>query len=161
MSNLLRHMNTGSFVPAVLLGEMESKTNEQSPKTHEHRLTFSRRDRIWICNIHNLPAVSGILFLPVKDLADESDQGQMATQDKAEVSADYAAVQDGENEKGEDKDETDKEKTKDPDKDKGKVKDVARKGENEKEKLKGLEGSNLDTFLQRFPGCVSRDLLIN
>lgn len=31
--------------------------------------------------------------------------------------------------------------------------------ENEKEKLKNIEGTNLDALLQRLPGCVSRDLI--
>lgn len=31
--------------------------------------------------------------------------------------------------------------------------------ENEKEKLKIIEGTNLDALLQRLPGCVSRDLI--
>lgn len=31
--------------------------------------------------------------------------------------------------------------------------------ENEKEKLKNVEGTNLDALLQRLPGCVSRDLI--
>uniref|UniRef100_A0A5B6Z5R2 Putative regulator of nonsense transcripts UPF2 isoform X2 n=1 Tax=Davidia involucrata TaxID=16924 RepID=A0A5B6Z5R2_DAVIN len=120
-----------AFVPAVLLGEAEPKVNEQSTKTQEQPT----------------------------DTSPESDQGQMATQDTAEVSADSGALQEGKNEKGKDKDEKDKEKTKDPDKEKGKEKDADRKGENEKEKLKGLEGTSLDALLQRLPGCVSRDLI--
>ncbi|CAL5380510.1 unnamed protein product [Camellia sinensis] len=32
-------------------------------------------------------------------------------------------------------------------------------GEIEKEKIKGLQGTNLDGLLQRLPGCVSRDLI--
>lgn len=60
-------------------------------------------------------------------------------------------------EKGKDKEE--KEKAKDPDKEKVKEKDPERKVDTEKEKLKGLEGTNLDALLQRLPGCVSRDLI--
>ncbi|KAL7253024.1 hypothetical protein ACSBR1_007529 [Camellia fascicularis] len=120
-----------AFVPAVLLGEAEPKANEQSPKTQEQP----------------------------SDLAPESDQGQMAIPDSAEVSTDSGTLQEAKNEKGKDKDEKDKEKAKDPDKEKGKDKDAERKGEIEKEKIKGLEGTNLDGLLQRLPGCVSRDLI--
>lgn len=120
-----------AFVPAVLLGEAEPKANEQSPKTQEQP----------------------------SDLAPESDQGQMAIPDSAEVSTDSGTLQETKNEKGKDKDEKDKEKAKDPDKEKGKDKDAERKGEIEKEKIKGLEGTNLDGLLQRLPGCVSRDLI--
>ncbi|GMP22782.1 hypothetical protein CsSME_00000648 [Camellia sinensis var. sinensis] len=120
-----------AFVPAVLLGEAEPKVNEQSPKTQEQP----------------------------SDLAPESDQGQMAIPDSAEVSTDSGTLQEAKNEKGKDKDEKDKEKAKDPDKEKGKDKDAERKGEIEKEKIKGLEGTNLDGLLQRLPGCVSRDLI--
>lgn len=103
-----------------------------------------------------------------KELAGESDQGQQATQDTAEVSADSGTLQEGKNiDKGKDKEEKDKEKTKESDKEKGKEKEADRKGEKdgdkkgeiEKEKLKGLEGTNLDALLQRLPGCVSRDLI--
>lgn len=120
-----------AFVPAVLLGEAEPKANEQSPKTQEQP----------------------------SDLAPESDQGQMAIPDSAEVSTDSGTLQEAKNEKGKDKDEKDKEKAKDPDKEKAKDKDAERKGEIEKEKIKGLEGTNLDGLLQRLPGCVSRDLI--
>ncbi|KAJ0103224.1 hypothetical protein Patl1_06191 [Pistacia atlantica] len=131
-----------AFVPAVLLGEAEPKVNEQSAKTQE---------------------------LPTEP-ATESEQGQLATQDTAEISADSGPLQEGKTiEKGKDKEEKDKEKAKDPDKEKGKEKDPDkekgkekdpdRKGETEKEKLKGVEGTNLDALLQRLPGCVSRDLI--
>lgn len=105
----------------------------------------------------------------------------MAAQDTAEVSADLGASPEGksvekgkdkeekekekakdpdkEKGKGKDKEEKDKEKAKDPDKEKGKEKDTERKVETEKEKLKGVEGTNLDALLQRLPGCVSRDLI--
>lgn len=95
-----------------------------------------------------------------KELAPESDQGQQATPDTAEVSADSGDLQEGKSiEKGKDKEEKDKEKTKDSDKEKGKEKEADKKGENEKEKLKSLEGTNLDALSQRLPGCVSRDLI--
>ena len=74
-----------------------------------------------------------------KELAPESDQGQQATPDTAEVSADSGDLQEGKNiEKGKDKEEKDKEKTKDSDKEKGKEKEADKKGEIEKEKLKSM-----------------------
>lgn len=105
-----------------------------------------------------------------KEPATESEQGQSATQDTAEISADSGTLQEVKTiEKGKDKEEKDKEKAKDldkekgkekeTDKEKGKEKDPDRKGDTEKEKLKGLEGTNLDALLQRLPGCVSRDLI--
>uniref|UniRef100_A0A6N2MRB5 Uncharacterized protein n=1 Tax=Salix viminalis TaxID=40686 RepID=A0A6N2MRB5_SALVM len=130
-----------AFVPAVLLGEAEPKANEHSVKTQD---------------LSN-------------ELATESDQGQ-PTQDMAEVSAESGTLREGKGtEKGKDKEEKDKEKVKDPEKEKGEEKDPEKekgkeknaetKGENEKEKLKSLEGANLDALLQRLPGCVSRDLI--
>ncbi|XP_011046308.1 PREDICTED: regulator of nonsense transcripts UPF2-like [Populus euphratica] len=120
-----------AFVPAVLLGEAEPKANEHSAKTQDQP----------------------------SELAPESDQGQ-PTQDMAEVSTESGPLQEGKStEKGKDKEEKDKEKVKDPEKEKGKEKDAERKGEIEKEKLKSLEGTNLDALLQRLPGCVSRDLI--
>ncbi|CAA2971180.1 regulator of nonsense transcripts UPF2 [Olea europaea subsp. europaea] len=120
-----------AFVPAVLLGEAEPKLNEQSPKTQEQP----------------------------SDLTAESDKGQVATQDTAEVSSDSGALQEDKDGKGKDKEEKDKERTKEPDKEKGKENDAERRGENEKDKVKGLEGTNLDALLQRLPSCVSRDLI--
>lgn len=95
---------------------------------------------------------SYIAFYSVKDLAPEPDQ-QMITQDSTDVSTDSGALHDGKNEKGKEKDDKDLEK------EKGKEKEADRKGDAEKEKLKGLEGTNLDGLLQRLPGCVSRDLI--
>ncbi|KAL6980419.1 Regulator of nonsense transcripts upf2 [Sarracenia purpurea var. burkii] len=120
-----------AFVPAVLLGEAETKVNEQSTKTQEQ----------------------------LSDLSSESDQVQMASPDPVEVSADSGTLLEGKTEKGKDKEEKDKEKARDPDKEKGKGKDAERKGESEKEKIKGLEGTNLDGLMQRLPSCVSRDLI--
>ncbi|KAK1584561.1 hypothetical protein Q3G72_034056 [Acer saccharum] len=126
-----------AFVPAVLLGEAEPKVNEQSVKVQEQATAF-------LC----------------KESASEPEQGQSATQDAVEVAADSSTSQEAKSvEKGKDKEEKDKEKAKDPDKEKGKEKDPERKGETEKEKLKGLEGTNLDALLQRLPGCVGRDLI--
>ncbi|XP_059456237.1 regulator of nonsense transcripts UPF2 [Corylus avellana] len=121
-----------AFVPAVLLGETEPRVNEQLTKTQEQHT----------------------------ELAPESDHGQQATPDTAEVSADSGDLQEGKSiEKGKDKEEKDKEKTKDSDKEKGKEKEADKKGEIEKEKLKSIEGTNLEALLQRLPGCVSRDLI--
>ncbi|CAN6568657.1 unnamed protein product [Malus baccata var. baccata] len=111
-----------AFVPAVLLGEAESKSSDQLAKTQEQSTE---------------PAL-------------ESDQSQQTTEDTGEASADVGALQEGKTiEKGKDKEEKEKDKIKDPDKEKG-----DRKGEHEKEKLKSIEGTNLDALLQRLPGCV-------
>ncbi|TYG65814.1 hypothetical protein ES288_D06G217100v1 [Gossypium darwinii] len=129
-----------AFVPAVLLGESESKASEQTSKAQEQPTESSS----------------------------EADQSTPVAQDAVDISADSGTLQEGKSvEKGKDKEEKDKEKTKDPDKEKGKEKekekekekDTDKKGENEKEKLKGSEGTNLDALLQRLPGCVSRDLI--
>lgn len=58
-----------------------------------------------------------------------------------------------------DKEEKEKSKELDRDKEKEKEKEGEKKGEHEKEKLRSLEGTNLDALLQRLPGCVSRDLI--
>ncbi|GFP82417.1 regulator of nonsense transcripts upf2 [Phtheirospermum japonicum] len=105
-----------AFVPAVLLGEAESKSNEQSSKSQESS----------------------------SDAASESDKGQTATQENPEISAEPGTVP-------EDKEEKDKEK--------GKEKDTERRGESEKDKVKGLDGTNLEVLLHRLPSCVSRDLI--
>ncbi|KAE8686316.1 Regulator of nonsense transcripts UPF2 [Hibiscus syriacus] len=127
-----------AFVPAVLLGESESKESEQTSKAQEQPTVGQDEN----------PLLKQIKVLQ--------------SQDAAEASADSGTLQEGKSiEKGKDKDEKDKEKTKDPDKEKGKEreKDTDKKGENEKEKVKGSEGTNLDALLQRLPGCVSRDLI--
>ncbi|KAL6494416.1 Regulator of nonsense transcripts upf2 [Orobanche gracilis] len=105
-----------AFVPAVLLGEAESKSNEQSSKTQESS----------------------------SDAALESEIGQIFTQENSEISADSGTVP-------EDKEEKDKEK--------GKEKDTERRGESEKDKMKGIDGTNLEALLHRLPSCVSRDLI--
>ncbi|XP_058081432.1 regulator of nonsense transcripts UPF2 isoform X2 [Magnolia sinica] len=121
-----------AFVPAVLLGEVEPKLNEQSAKTQEQQT-------------ESVP---------------EPDQSQMVVQDNVEASVDSEFSQDGKaDEKGKDKEDKEKEKISDSDKEKAKEKDAERKGEAEKEKLKSLDGTNLDGLLQRLPGCVSRDLI--
>ncbi|WCJ19421.1 Regulator of nonsense transcripts UPF2 [Euphorbia peplus] len=120
-----------AFVPAVLLGEADPKASEQSAKNQEQP----------------------------SELAPESDQGP-TTQDISEACVDLGTLQEGKSlDKGKDKEEKDKEKAKDPEKEKGKERDAERKGDIEKEKLKGLEGTNLDALVQRLPGCVGRDLI--
>ncbi|XP_057767597.1 regulator of nonsense transcripts UPF2-like [Salvia miltiorrhiza] len=119
-----------AFVPAVLLGEAESKSNEQSSKTQDQSA----------------------------DTAPESDKGQVVMQVNPEVSADSTIVQEDKEGKDNDKEEKDKEKAKDSDKEKGKEKDAGR-GEIEKDKTKGLDGTNLEALLHRLPSCVSRDLI--
>ncbi|KAL3617609.1 Regulator of nonsense transcripts upf2 [Castilleja foliolosa] len=105
-----------AFVPAVLLGDAESKSNEQSSKSHESS----------------------------SDAASESEKGQTDTQENPEISAEPGSVT-------EDKEEKDKEK--------GKEKGTERRGESEKDKVKGLDGTNLEALLHRLPSCVSRDLI--
>ncbi|KAF5733782.1 Regulator of nonsense transcripts 2 isoform 1 [Tripterygium wilfordii] len=118
-----------AFVPAVLLGEVEPKVTEQSVKPQEQ----------------------------LADLAPEPEEPQ-AVVETAVAPSDYAALQEGKSlDKGKNKE--DKEGEKNTDKEKGKEKDANRKGENEKEKLKGIDGTNLDALLQRLQGCVSRDLI--
>ncbi|CAN6704891.1 unnamed protein product [Malus baccata var. baccata] len=80
-----------AFVPAVLLGEAESKSSDQSAKAQEQPTE---------------PAL-------------ESDQTQQITEDTGEASADVGALQEAKStEKGKDKEEKDKDKIKDPDKEK-------------------------------------------
>ncbi|KAL5711202.1 Regulator of nonsense transcripts upf2 [Ranunculus cassubicifolius] len=120
-----------AFVPAVLLGESEPKSSEQSAKTQDQ------------------PSES----------TSEIDQGTMEPGQSSIDSV--AAQEGKADDKVKEKEDKDKEKTKDLDKEKGKEKekDTEKKVENEKEKLKGTEGTNLDALLQRLPGCVSRDLI--
>ncbi|KAI3691889.1 hypothetical protein L6452_31691 [Arctium lappa] len=120
-----------AFVPAVLLGEAEQKANDQSSKAQDQQT----------------------------DSAPEPDQGHMGSHDTGETSGDAGVLPDRKNEKRKDEDEQDKGSMKESDKDKGKEKDGETKGEIEKEKLRGPEGTNLDGLLQRLPGCVSRDLI--
>ncbi|KAH6806703.1 regulator of nonsense transcripts UPF2 [Perilla frutescens var. frutescens] len=119
-----------AFVPAVLLGEAEPKSNEQSSKAQDQSA----------------------------DTAPESDK-QVVMQENPEVSADSAIVPEDKEGKDNDKEEKDKEKAKDSDKEKGKDKDAERRGESEKDKTKGLDGTNLEALLHRLPSCVSRDLI--
>ncbi|CAI0411623.1 unnamed protein product [Linum tenue] len=75
----------------------------------------------------------------------EADQGQQETN---EIPGESGILNDSKNlDKGKEKE------------DKDNFKDAEKKGENEKEKLKGVEVTNLDALLQRLSGCVSRDLI--
>ncbi|CAL9127450.1 unnamed protein product [Musa textilis] len=79
-------------------------------------------------------------------------------QDTAETCADSEfSLECKTDEKGKDKDDKDKERTRDSEKEKSKE-DTERK-DGEKDKTKGLDGTSLDSLLQRLPGCVSRDLI--
>ncbi|CAL0304876.1 unnamed protein product [Lupinus luteus] len=119
-----------AFVPAVLLGETELKISEQSVKSQDQPT----------------------------DIVPESDKGQLATYGSGEVSTESNALPEVEStERVKHKEE--KEKSKELDKEKEKDKDNDKKGEHEKDKLRSLEGTNLDALLQRLPGCVSRDLI--
>ncbi|KAL1364261.1 hypothetical protein HN51_012425 [Arachis hypogaea] len=119
-----------AFVPAVLLGEAEPKTSEQSVKSQDQPT----------------------------EIVPESDKGQLGNHDSGDASAESSAVPEGGSaEKAKDKEE--REKSKELEKEKEKEKDNDKKGENEKDKLRSLEGTNLDALLQRLPGCVSRDLI--
>ncbi|KAL1562893.1 Regulator of nonsense transcripts upf2 [Salvia divinorum] len=119
-----------AFVPAVLLGETESKLSEQFSKTQDQSA----------------------------DTAPESDKGQVVMQENPEVSTDSKTVQEDKEGNDNDKEEKDKEKDKDSNKEKGKEKNAGR-GEIEKDKTKGLDGTNLEAMLHRLPSCVSRDLI--
>lgn len=92
-------------------------------------------------------------------MAPESDKGQVVMQENPEVSTDSAILPEDKEGKDNDKEERDKEKAKDSDKEKGKEKDAERRGEIEKDKTKGLDGTNLEAMLHRLPSCVSRDLI--
>ncbi|XP_074308336.1 regulator of nonsense transcripts UPF2-like [Silene latifolia] len=131
-----------AFVPAVLLGEAESKVNEQPRKIHEQS----------------------------DDLASESEHSQTA-EDIVESPSDSGVLQDGKiNEKGNVKDAKEKEKgdteqNKNAEEGKGKEKKIdkgeknwRKKGKKHKHK-KGLKATKLESFLRRLPGCVSRDLI--
>ncbi|XP_056697064.1 regulator of nonsense transcripts UPF2 isoform X2 [Spinacia oleracea] len=126
-----------AFVPAVLLGDADSKASEQHAKTQDQS----------------------------SDAASEHDQGHPAAEDTVESSVDSPTLQDGKiidkgkDKEGKGKDREEKEKNKEVDKERGKDKDADKKGDKEKEKHKGLEGTNLETLVQRLPGSVSRDLI--
>ncbi|KAJ0960577.1 hypothetical protein J5N97_001570 [Dioscorea zingiberensis] len=118
-----------AFVPAVLLGEAEPKVNESLSKTHDQQ-------------------------------SDSLIEAEVEVQEISEACADSEYSLEGKaDEKGKDKEDKDIEKNKDPDKERYKEKDLERKGESDKDKIKSIDGTNLDALLQRLPGCVSRDLI--
>ncbi|GAA0140177.1 RNA metabolism protein [Lithospermum erythrorhizon] len=86
-----------AFVPAVLLGEAESKSNEQSSKSQEQQI----------------------------DSAPETEQS--TTQESIEIYAEAGGMKDDKNLKGKEKDEKDKGKSKEVEKEKAKGKDPDRK----------------------------------
>ncbi|CAN8284822.1 unnamed protein product [Cochlearia groenlandica] len=121
-----------AFVPAVLLGEAEHKSNEQSAKAKEKS----------------------------SESSSEVFESQQTTEDTTEVPAESSSMADGSNiEQPKEKEEVDKEKAKDAKKEKRKEKDSEKKLENEKEKGKSLDVANFERLVQRLPGCVSRDLI--
>jgi len=123
-----------AFVPAVLLGEAEPKTSEQSHKVSEQQ----------------------------QELSFESEQGPLSVSETADGIQELESSREGtSDDKSKDKEEKDKEKGKEVEKEKWKERDTDKKGEkeNEKDKVKSLDGANLDSLLQRLPGCVSRDLI--
>ncbi|MCO5571736.1 hypothetical protein L7F22_025484 [Adiantum nelumboides] len=134
-----------AFVPAVLLGESESKGGDQGSvqsKVSDHHDIRADIES---------PKAEGGLTHEGEEVIQENDILQLSTLD----------------DKGKERD-IDKEQTRDGEKakeikdgERGKEKDAEKKleRENEKEKVKGLEGTNLDSILQRLPGCVSRDLI--
>lgn len=124
-----------AFVPAVLLGEAEPKTSEQSHKVPEQQ----------------------------QELSFEPEQGTLSVSETADGIQEPETLR-GEgtsDDKSKDKEEKEKEKGKEIEKEKWKERDTDKKGEKEieKDKIKSLDGANLDSLLQRLPGCVSRDLI--
>ncbi|WOL12332.1 regulator of nonsense transcripts UPF2 [Canna indica] len=112
-----------AFVPAVLLGEAEPKSNEPQVKAHDQQ-------------------------------SETTLEADINTQDTAETCADSVSSPECKtDEKGKDKDDKDREREKE------KSKDDTEKKDGEKDKIKGLDGTSLDSMLQRLPGCVSRDLI--
>ncbi|KAI5083055.1 hypothetical protein GOP47_0002798 [Adiantum capillus-veneris] len=125
-----------AFVPAVLLGESESKGGDQGSvqsKVLDHQDIRADVES---------PKAEGRVAHEVEEGIQENDTIQNSSSD----------------EKGK---ERDIEKEQIRDSEKGKEKDADKKSDREieKEKVKGLEGTNLDSILQRLPGSVSRDLI--
>eukprot|EP01018_Ginkgo_biloba_P009187 Gb_41555 [translate_table: standard] len=124
-----------AFVPAVLLGEAEPKTSEQSHKPPEQQ----------------------------QESMFEAEQGHLAVAETVDGTQESEILR-GEgidDDKSKDKDEKDKDRGKETEREKWKERDSDKKGEkeSEKDKVKSLDGANLDSLLQRLPGCVSRDLI--
>lgn len=125
-----------AFVPAVLLGESEPKSGEPASKASEQQDARADADSI----------------VAVATVVSDADGVQDIDNLLPEIGP--PGAEDDLKEK-----EVDKEQLKDVEK--GKEKEMEKKSEKEsdKEKAKGLEGANLDSLLQRLPGCVSRDLI--
>ncbi|XP_062219731.1 LOW QUALITY PROTEIN: regulator of nonsense transcripts UPF2-like [Phragmites australis] len=118
-----------TFVPAVLLGEAEPKSNEQHAKGCEQSTDSTAEQET---EVH------------------DNAQTSSSTEHQPEVKTDDGTK---------DREDKDKDKRKDAEKEKSKEKDPDRKNEREKEKVRALDGASLDNLLQRLPGCVSRDLI--
>lgn len=129
-----------AFVPAVLLGESEPRSGEQASlpvKASEQQ--DARTD------LDTLVAVATVVN-------DGADGGQEI--DSLSLEATSPGADDKLKEK-----EAEKDRLKDGEKGKERETEKKSERENEREKAKGLEGANLDSLLQRLPGCVSRDLI--
>ncbi|KAL6633939.1 hypothetical protein ACP70R_026610 [Stipagrostis hirtigluma subsp. patula] len=118
-----------AFVPAVLLGEAEPKSNEQHAKGREQSSESTAEQET---EVH------------------DNAQTSSASEHQLEAKADDGTK---------DREDNDKDKGKDAEKEKSKEKDLDKKTEKEKEKVRALDGASLDSLLQRLPGCVSRDLI--
>lgn len=100
------------------------------------------------------------LILEFLGFKDSLTEAEIEVQEISEACVDSECSPEGKaDEKGKDKEDRDIEKNRDPEKERYKEKDSERKGENDKDKIKSLDGTNLDGLLQRLPGCVSRDLI--
>lgn len=86
-----------AFVPAVLLGEAESKSNEQSSKSQELQI----------------------------DLANETEQS--TTQESVETNSESGGLQEDKSQKGKEKEEKEKDESKEVEKEKTKERDLERK----------------------------------
>ncbi|KAL6011591.1 Regulator of nonsense transcripts upf2 [Asimina triloba] len=149
-----------AFVPAVLLGEAEPKLNDQSAKAQEQQNSVHQSSGFEDAPNDLLPLEWRIGDAKTAESVPDQDHSQTVVHDNIEAPVDSESSQDGKtDEKGKDKEDKEKDKVNDSDKEKGKEKDTDKKGEAEKEKLKNLDGTNLDGLLQRLPGCVSRDLI--
>lgn len=119
-----------AFVPAVLLGESEPKGGDQG--TSQSKVSDQQVVRADI----DSPKAEGRMVHQGEDGLQELENLQ---QGGGSPISDEKCKEDGEKGKEKDGEKSDK--------------------ENEREKVKGLEGTNLDSLLQRLPGCVSRDLI--
>ncbi|KAH7445318.1 hypothetical protein KP509_01G002200 [Ceratopteris richardii] len=132
-----------AFVPAVLLGESESKAGDQGSgqsKTLEHQEARTDADS---------PKADERVVI-------EGEGGQEHEILQQSILDDKFKGREIEKEQPRDLEKTKEGK----DGEIVKEKDAEKKErDSEKEKVKGLEGANLDSILQRLQGCVSRDLI--